>query len=227
MQASTTPQRAKNKERFLTATGKTESDYQAWASQVGRQMHINSLDRLICAKLGIYTVAHLPQLPTVLPEDMWEENQVDEYLIANSVNPFELAKLWRYYHNEARMYVSVDSVLAEYLNPFPKTDFEKMGDANHLPDVAKAWFKKAGTNLDVQVDEINEVAPILVTIDDVLAFVRSHKPGCYQSPAQILVEQIEVRFKDVTTFRIKDYYAEHLLRSSIMTHPALTETVPF
>ena len=229
-QATQTPQpnaaRLRNMERFIQATGKNQADYQAWASQVGRQMHINSLDRLICAKLGIYTVAHLTKLPTRLPDIFWNEAQLDEYLLEHSQNPLELAKLWRHYKNEASLYVSVESVLAEYLNPFPKNDFEQHGDSNWLPDVAKGWFKQKGVNLDVQVDEINEVAPILVSIDDVIAFVRTWKPGTYKSPAQVMTERIEERFKELTTFKIKDYYAEHLMRSAGYEIPSADE-VPF
>ena len=228
MEATTaTPVRVRNRERFIQATGKTESEYQAWASQVGRQMHINTLDRLICAKVGVYTVAHLAQLPTELPEDLHEESRVDEFLIANSENPLELAKLWKYYHNEAGMYLSAETVLAEYLNPFPKTDFERWGDANHLDGVAKQWLRKGGVNLDVQLQEINEVAPIMVSMDDVIAYVLKWKPGRFKSAVQETLEQVEERFKEVTTFRIKDYYADHLLRSSMLVHPALTENVPF
>ncbi|MCX6216392.1 hypothetical protein [Spirosoma sp.] len=226
METLTTP-KSRNLDRFITATGKTEKEYQQWATQVGKQMHINTLDRIICAKLGIYTVAHLPQLPTCIPELMWDEQQIDEHLLANSENPLELARLWKTYHSEARMYVSVESVLAEYLNPFPKTDFEKNGDANWLPDVSKSWFKKTGINLDVQVDEINEVAPIRITMNDVIAFVRNWKPNAYKSPMQEMLERIEERFKAVTTFRIKEYYAEHLMRSSMLIHSASTEEVPF
>lgn len=221
-----TPVRVRNRERFIQATGKTENDYQAWASQVGRQMHINTLDRLVCAKLGVYTVAHLAQLPTELPEDMHDEARVDEYLIANSENPLELAKLWKQYSNEAGMFLSVETVLAEYLNPFPKGDFERWGDANHMDGVAKQWFRKGGVNLDVQVDEINEVAPIRVTIDDVIEFVTKWKPGRFKSGVQETLEQVEERFKEVTTFKIKDYYAEHLLRSSMLTRLPSDE-VPF
>lgn len=227
-----TPTRAglpasRNRERFIAATGKTEQEYQAWASQVGRQMHINTLDRLICAKLGIYTVAHLAQLPTRLPDVFWDEKQMDEYLLEHSENPLELAKLWQYYRNETRLFISAESVLAEYLNPFPKGDFERWGDPNNLSDVSKSWFKKSAVNLDVQVDEINEVAPIRITIDDVIDFVRKWKPGRYQSPAQEMLERIEERFKEVTTFRIKDYYAEHLIKSSMLIHSPSTEETPF
>ncbi|MEA5257213.1 hypothetical protein VB264_05400 [Arcicella aquatica] len=32
----------KNMERYIQLTGKSEADYNAWATQVGRQMHINT-----------------------------------------------------------------------------------------------------------------------------------------------------------------------------------------
>lgn len=217
----------RNLERFITATGKTEKEYQAWASQVGRQMHINTLDRLICAQMGVYTVAHLAYLPTPLPDGIDNAEQETSYLLAHSRNPLELAQLWQSARVEAEMYLSVETVLATYLRPFPKENFERWGDRNHLPDVSKSWFKATGLELDVQIDEINEVAPIKVSIEEAVAFVRSWKPGGYVSPAAWLLAQIEERFQTLTTFKIKGYYAEHLLRSSLINHPAFTETVPF
>ena len=217
----------RNLERFITATGKTEKEYQAWASQVGRQMHINTLDRLICARLGIYTVAHLAQLPTPLPVDIDNAEQETSYLLEHSENPLELARLWQSTRIDAEMYLSVETVLATYLRPFPKENFERFGDRNHLPDVSKSWFKKGGLELDVQIDEINETAPIKVSIEDAVEFVKSWKPAGYVSPPMWQLERIEERFYSLTTFKIKGYYAEHLLRSSLLHHPALTETVPF
>lgn len=217
----------RNLERFIATTGKTEKEYYEWASQVGRQMHINNLDRLVCAKLGIYTVAHLPQLITDLPEGLYDEADIDEYLINNSENPLELAKMWCSYRNEARMYVSVESVLAEYLAPIRKEDFERWGDSNHLAEVSKSWFKKTATNLDVQIDEINEVAPIQVTIEAAIEFIKKWKPGTYKSPFQEALGRIEARFKEITTFRIKEYYAEHLIKSSMLVHATQTDEVPF
>lgn len=221
-----TPVRSRNLERFILATGRTALEYQEWASRVGRQMHINTLDRLVCAKLNLYTVAHLNQLPTELPEGLYEVADQDAFLIENSENPLELARLWKHFRNEAGMYVSAESVLAEYLNPFPKTSFERWGDPNNLDSVGKSWFRKSGTPLDVQVDEINEVAPIRVTLDDVIYFVMRWKLGAYQSPAAFQMKRIEERFKELTTFRIKEYYADHLIASATLSLPSLVE-VPF
>ncbi|WP_148289347.1 hypothetical protein [Fibrella aestuarina] len=223
--AQTPPRR--NRDRFMTTTGKSEADYNAWASQVGRQMHINNLDRLICAQLGIYTVAHLAQLPTLLPEGVESEAQETSYLLENSVNPLELARLWQRVRIDATMYLSAETVLNEYLRPFPKDNFERWGDRNHLGDVSKSWFKKTGIELDVQLQEINEVAPIPVTMEDAIEFVKSWKPGGFVSPLQWQLTHIESRFQGLTTFRIKDYYAEHLLKMTQLVHPALTDTVPF
>ena len=38
----------KNRNRFTATTGKTEKEYQQWASQVGQQTHTNTLDRSRC-----------------------------------------------------------------------------------------------------------------------------------------------------------------------------------
>lgn len=217
----------RNLERFMTATGKTEKEYQAWASQVGRQMHINTLDRLICAKLGLYTVAHLAQLPTLLPEGIDNIDQEASYLLEHSTNPLELARLWQRLSIDAEMYLSAETVLSTYLRPFPKDNFERWGDRNHLPDVSKSWFKKSGLELDVQIQEINELAPIPVTIEDAIEFVKSWKPGSFVSPPTWQLNQVEERFYQLTTFRIKPYYAEHLLRSAQLVHPAFTDAVPF
>ena len=221
-----TPTRARNMERFMTTTGRTALEYQEWASRVGRQMHINTLDRLVCAKLNLYTVAHLVQVPTELPEGLYEVVDQDEFLIENSENPLELARLWKHFRNEVGMYVSAESVLAEYLDQFPKENFERWGDRNCLDMVGKTWFRKGGIPLDVQVDEINEMAPIRVTMDDVIYFVMRWKMGAYQSPAAFQVKRIEERFKELTTFRIKEYYADHLIASATLSVRSLDE-VPF
>ena len=102
----------RNLERFVAATGKTEREYQAWASEVGRRMHINTLDKMVCAKLGIYTVAHLALIPTPLPAGI-DPDRVDAYLLEHSENPLEIAKLWQ--QTGADAWVSVESVLGTLL----------------------------------------------------------------------------------------------------------------
>ena len=92
--------------------------------------------------------------------------------------------------------------------------------------VGKTWFRKGGIPLDVQVDEINEMAPVRVTMDDVIYFVMRWKMGAYQSPAAFQVKRIEERFKELTTFRIKEYYADHLIASATLSVRSLDE-VPF
>ena len=77
-----------------TATGKSENDYQARATEVGRWMHINTMYKMVCAKLGLYTVAHLVLIPTPLPAGI-DPDRVDAYLLEHSENPLEIAKLWQ------------------------------------------------------------------------------------------------------------------------------------
>ncbi|GAB3936964.1 hypothetical protein [Larkinella terrae] len=94
--------------------------------------------------------------------------------------------------------------------------------------MSRGWFKKTGRNIDVQVEEINAIAPAQVSIDAILEFVRTYKPNSYKSPALLIREQLEDRFKELTGFRIKDYYVDHLLRSAYFSRPATeAEAVPF
>ncbi|MBO0933918.1 hypothetical protein [Fibrella aquatilis] len=223
---ATVPPRT-NLERFQAATNGSIADYQAWASQVGRKMHIGNLDRTICERMGIYTVAHLAQLPTPLPDGIDTEEQEHSYLLEHSTNPLELARMWQTARFDAEMHLSIEVVLSMHLRPFPKENFERWGDRNCLGDVSKSWFKKTGLELDVQIQEILEIAPVPVSIEDAIAFVKSWKPNGYVSPPAWLQARIEERFQSLTGFRIKDYYAEHLMRSALINHPALTDDVPF
>jgi hypothetical protein len=218
----------RNVDRFIASTGKTENDYNAWASEVGRKMHINKLDALVCAKLGIYTVAHLPYLPTEFPELMTEKDAV-AYLRENSINPYELGKTWLEAQADADAFVSKLSILNEHLRPFPKSDFERHGDVNKIGSVSRSWLKKDGVNLDVQLMEINDMNLYgeWITMEDAIDFVMQFRPGSYQNPAQILVEFIEYRFKEITTFAIKDYYVQHIIRMCEIIQPSDNDDVPF
>ena len=203
----------RNIDRFLEATGKTEKDYYTWATEVGRRMHINKLDGLVCAKLEIYTVAHLVNRPTLIPEGM-PESEVDDFLGIHSENPYELAMLWKKVKGDAESWVSKESILNEWLTGIRKEDFERWGDKNHVADISKKWWSKEGLALDTRLQEINEMCLLMeeITTEDAIDFIRAHRPGGYVNPAQKLVKHIEERFKLVTTFRIKDYYVEHLLK---------------
>ena len=207
-----TPSR-RNIDRFLEATGKTEKEYYEWATEVGRRMHINKLDGLVCAKLEIYTVAHLVNRPTLIPEGM-PESEVDDFLGIHSENPYELAMLWKKVKGDAESWVSKESILNEWLTGIRKEDFERWGDKNHVADISKKWWSKEGLALDTRLQEINEMCLLMeeITTEDAIDFIRAHRPGGYVNPAQKLVKHIEERFKLVTTFRIKDYYVEHLLK---------------
>jgi hypothetical protein len=226
--AETKPAARRNMDRFLEATGKTEKDYYTWATEVGRRMHINKLDGLVCAKLDIYTVAHLAEHPTQLPEGM-PESEVNDFLAIHSENPYELAVLWKKTKADAESWVSKESILNEWLTGIRKEDFERWGDKNHAGDINKKWWSKDGLALDTRLQEINEMCLLMeeITTEDAIDFIRAHKPGGYVNPAQKLIKHIEERFKLVTTFRIKDYYVEHLVKMCQATKTEEVADLPF
>lgn len=213
----------RNLERFIAATGKTEADYQAWATEVGKRMHINNLDKLVCAKLEIYTVAHLNYILTELPVAILE-NEVDEYLLEHSNNPLELARLWASTMSDAQAWSCKESTIANSLACFPKSDFEKWGDKNHLVDISRSWFKSDGLHLDTQAAEMSENSGYEIEVQDLIDFVMKHRPRTYRNPAELKLKRIEARWKEVVGFSIKDYYVEHLMK---MCGFEKNEVVPF
>jgi hypothetical protein len=196
--------------RFVEKTGGSSDD---WSSDVGRRIHINKLDALVCAKLNIYTVAHLSHIrATPVPEGL-PLNEHDTYLIDHSENIYELSKLYVAASMNAEAWTCKESILNMFLTPFPKTDFERWGDANNLGSVARSWFRKDGTPLDVKIAEINELSFYCeeITIQDAIDFVMKYRSGTFKNPYALIRERVAERFRSVTSFHVKDYYLEHII----------------
>ncbi len=216
----------KNMERYIQVTGKSEADYNAWATQVGRQMHINTLDKLICAKMNIYSISHLSYLSTEINEYMTPD-LVDVYLFENSINPLEIGKMWKDAKLDAMAWMDKNSVIDEFLKPFPKADFERWGDKNVLGDVSKSWFSKSGLNLDTQVQEMNTVTGLGIEIEDVIEFVKTYRRNTYVSPPAQKVKALEERWRELTSFAVKEYYIDHIIKANSFQPAIETNDVPF
>lgn len=215
-------------QRFIAKNGGTEKSYEQWATQVGQRMHINKLDALVCAKLDVYTVAHLAFKATPLPEGI-PLNEADNFLIDNSENPYELSKLYVAAGVNAGSFVSKESILNEFLTQFPKGDFERFGDPNNLASVTRSWFKKDGVALDAKIEEINSMDLICeeITIQDAIEFVMKYRPGTYKNPYELIRERVAERFKTITSFQVKDYYLEHIIKMCEFTMCDADMDAPF
>ena len=216
----------KNMERFLKVTGKSEKEYYEWATQVGRQMHINTLDKLICAKMNIYAISHLSYLSTEINEYMTAE-QLEVYLFEHSENPLEIGKLWKDAQLDTLAWMDKSSVIDEFLKPFPKADFERWGDKNVLGDVSKSWFAKSGLNLDTQLQEMNSVSGLGIEMDDVIEFIKTYRRNSYVSPPAQKVKALEERWRELTSFGLKDYYIDHMIKANSFQPVIETNDVPF
>lgn len=214
-----------NCERHLAKhQGTTEDDYREFSRRTARKVTIGRFDAEICKKFGIYTVSHLSLLPSDLVEDMDLNDAMS--IIQITKNPYELAKMWVDTKKEAESYVSRESILDEHLAAFPKEDFERWGDVNHLRDVSKKWFAEGAIHLDVRIEIINETAALEVSIEDVIEFVKKYKPNTYKNPITLIKEEIEIQFKEVVGFSLKSYYAEHLIQACEFVKKEIID-VPF
>lgn len=197
-----------NFERHIKKHGEG-SDYESFAKRTAQKVTISRHDGFLCEKFNVYTIAHLAFVNATVPEHVDLSNP--EQIIDTTTNPYELAKMWKDLEADARNYVSKETVISEKFYGFKKADLERWGDKNW--NISKKWFFEDAIALDVKVEALSEECGMEINIDDVLEFVKSYRPGEYKNPRLQLKEKVEEKFKEVTGFQIKDYYAEHLIKS--------------
>lgn len=135
--------------------------------------------------------------------------------------------MWIDTRKDAVSYVSKETHINESVFLIRKADFERWGDKNLIKDVSKAWFSDDTLALDVKVEQLSEDTGMNITEDDVIEFIKANKPGCYKSPFEVLLDAIEIRFKEVAGFKLQDYYAEHLIKSCQLLEENLKPNYPF
>lgn len=220
-----------NYERFIQKyEGTSEVDYTEFSKRTARKVVISRFDDDICERFKIYAVSHLAYIQTEVPEGVWmEENDFESFVYENTKNPYEIARIWMKLKTDAENYFDKESVLAEYLGPFPKVDFERWSDKNCVCDVSRSWFKSDAMHIDVKVEELNEnpQIPFDFTIQDCIDFVRKYRPNSYKNPVQLQKEALESRFKELTGFYLKEYYAVHLIKSCEFVIVSVLDQTPF
>jgi hypothetical protein len=189
-------------------------------------MHINTLDRAICKKMGIYTVAHLGHLPTPLPDGLLE-TEGEEYLMLHSANAWEIARLWLNAKQEADNWICPESTIAGALAFFPKRNFLRWGDESNLDGVSKKWFREDGLHLDEQASEMSEMSGFEITPADLVDFVGKWRPGQYKNPAAQKCDFLADSFRVVTGFQVKEYYARHLIKMCCFEQVLEADALPF
>ena len=197
-----------NFERHIKKYGEG-SDYEGFAKRTAQKVTISRHDGFLCEKFNVYNIAHLAFVNVNVPEHVDLNNPVE--IINTTTNPYELAKMWKDLEADARNYVSKETVISERFYGLKKADLERWGDKNW--NISKKWFFEDAIAIDVKVEALSEECGMEISIDDVLEFVKSYKPGEYKNPRLVLKERVEEKFKEVVGFQIKDYYAEHLIKS--------------
>jgi hypothetical protein len=206
--------------------GSNNEDYVRFARQTAMKVQVSKMDTEVCKILGLYSVAHLVHTQLEI-EYYIDEFEAEKYIIDHSNNALQLGLLWLKLKADTDAICDKMSVIDAYLSPFPKESFRRFGDVNWLKDVWKGWFSEKGICLDVQAIEIREVGGISVEIDDLISFVMNYKRGEYKSETVKMKEKIEVKWKDLFGFGIRDYYVEHLMKISNYSNVLGDVYVPF
>lgn len=202
-----------------------EKHYVEFSRRTAQKVTISRHDTFLCEKLGIYNIAHLIHVHATLSENVNLNNP--EEIIEDTQSPYELAKMWLDISQDAAAFESKETLINQFVWLIKKDDFERFGDKNHINSISKRWFSNDTLAIDVKAQELSEMAGFEITVDDIIEFIKSNKPGEYQNPMEKLKVKIEDRFKELFGFGLKDYYAHHLVKSCEFKTVSLTSDYPF
>lgn len=139
------------------------------------------------------------------------KNNLDTWMLPPGTDPFQLAATFLEILSASDGIGTASYIIAESLTKFPKGDFLRFGDKNHLKDVSRAWFKDTGVPLDVQLEIINEVFIKEYTINDLIEHVSEFPPGRYKKPLANELSFIIGNFSHAYGFTLTYAYAKALL----------------
>jgi hypothetical protein len=137
------------------------------------------------------------------------QHEEPDYIYENSQNPYEVCKQYLLALRKAEG--TKAAFIAENLCAFPEESFARFGDRNWLTDKIRVnYCKPDGIQIDVAAQEITASTGITTSPQDIVDFVVLYPagPGSYFKQS---VKRWEKLFHQLTTFTMKDYYAQYLI----------------
>lgn len=167
-------------------------------------------DRWICEKTHfvgcVADFAH-QYVTDVCP--FFQEHEIDRYILENSNNPYELAKLYLKAKRENYEDLTVEGIIAVNIGKFPLQSFRRFGDINCLTDeIRENYLSDTGLPIDVQAQQMTEMYCREITPQDIVEFVFLYPKRNYK---ESFLQKIEDAFHACTSFNIRSYYAEYLV----------------
>lgn len=138
-----------------------------------------------------------------------------EFICENSKNIYEIANYYLRAIRESYEDYTINAIIAENIRRFSLSNFRKFGDINNLSeDIEKHYLtKQKCLSIDIQAMEMSESYSRNISPQDIVDFVILYPKGThtYINESKILIDKLEQRFYELTTFNIKKYYCQHLV----------------
>jgi hypothetical protein len=154
-----------------------------------------------------------------------------EFICENSKNVYEIANYYLRAIRESYEDYTINAIIAENLRKFSLSNFRQFGDINQLnEDIEKNYLtKQKCLSIDIQAMEMSECYSRNISPQDIVDFVVSYPKGTktYVNESKILIDKLEQRFYELTTFNIKKYYCEHLVSKVEKNYNYESEECPF
>ncbi len=130
------------------------------------------------------------------------EEEIKRFTVENSKNPLEIAQMYVMEPRESKL-DTIEQMIADYgLGKLTQKGFERFGDRNLITGgMAKTYFNKEGTPIDVRAKEMSDYYGVEITPKNVIDFMIAYPSGASQAvkagETRVAREAAE-RFKDLT-----------------------------
>lgn len=158
------------------------------------------------------------EVVTELPSGLNEE-EGKRYIVENSKNPLEVIEMYVVEPKESKL-TTEEQMIADYgLGKLTQAGFERFGDENLITGgMAKTYFNKEGTPIDVRAKEMSDYYGKEITPQDIVNFMIAYPSGASQAvrvgETRVAREAAE-RFKELTGIDLNSKVAERIIDAEI------------
>jgi hypothetical protein len=196
--------------------GRTEEQYQKWASEVGRKIDFQKkLRRLVDSCQSPWSI--LKRM-----KDLAQPSYSDEDLERNihSSNPMQLLSDYQIFNALADNPVDSTGFIANHVSKIKESCFCRWGDRNSISsEMRRIWFSDRALEVDVAAQELSEISGVTIAPEEIIEFVCQHPKGPKTYLVFDQIRQIEEAFYRLTGFRLSTNFIKKFNQEMMSKEP--------
>ena len=153
----------------------------------------------------------------VEPEGAVNEEEGFMHIAKESNNPLEVAENWLYSSESTNVEADYkNSQIQEHIPSISRQSFINASDvANIGNNLARQYFRKDGTPIDVAAQELSETAGIEITVEDLVTFMLENTKGYKPKEVSRMSTMLANKFQDLTGLKLTPERAQSAMKQEL------------